>query len=112
MGGPGGGPTAPRAPQHNRQRERHEREKMNRIPTLLKLRAAVRREQSHTERAREERERNRAERAARATPCYHERWNERERQKPVGGREPANPFREARPRAPDLRERRRPCEAA
>src|SRR2546426_1437608 len=104
--------TAPPAPQRNRQRERHEREKMNRIPTLLKRRAAVRREQSHTERVREERERNRAERAARATPCYDERWNERERQKPVGGREPANPCREERPRAPDPRERRRLVDAA
>src|SRR2546428_13866764 len=99
-----GGATDPPALTYNRQRERHEREKVNRIPTLLKRRAAVRREQSHTERVREERERNRAERAARATPCHDEPWNERQRQKPAAGVEPASRFRAERPRAPEPRE--------
>src|SRR5439155_23173077 len=78
----------------------------DRVASFLEGGAAVRREERHAERMREEREHDEAQGAARASPRQDACGDERNRKKPVSRREPDDPFRKERQRPSDPRERR------
>ena len=94
------------------QHDHREWKEVNGVTTFLERRAAIRREQRHAERVREQSERGHAERAPSADPCDDEPGENRERQHPLRPPEPDDPLLEEAPRAQEPRQRGGLAEAA